>query len=143
MGLIFLEVCRFVVFAPSICDALCGASSGKVLVCRELLSWSCCDRWGEFCFLFCTCVGGNYSVDSGTNQSAGVFKNVFFPGFSVRMWGLVLGCCRHVATHGGDRSCRVLWHSSVKKKLWPFVVGSFLGCSPSSFVHDLKIHLYS
>lgn len=70
-------------------------------------------------------------MDSGTNQSAGVFKNVFFPGFSVRMWGLVLGCCRHVATHGGDRSCRVLWHSSVKKKLWPFVVGSFLDCSPS------------
>lgn len=26
-----------VFFAPSICDALCGASRGKVLVCRELL----------------------------------------------------------------------------------------------------------
>lgn len=63
----------------------------------ELLSWFCWDRWGEFCFLFCTCVGRNYSMDSGTNQSAGVFKNVFFPGFSVRMWGLVLGCCRDVA----------------------------------------------
>lgn len=46
-------------------------------------------------------------MDSGTNQSAGVFKNVFFPGFSVRMWGLVLGCCRDVAlaARGGDRSC--------------------------------------
>lgn len=41
-------------------------------------------------------------MDSGTNQSAGILKNVFFPGFSVRMWGLVLGCCRDVA-------CGITW----------------------------------
>lgn len=31
----------------------------------------------------------------------------------------------------------------MEKNLWPFIVGPFLGCSPSSFVHALKIHLYS
>lgn len=62
-------------------------------------------------------------MDSGTNQSAGVFKNVFFPGFSVRMWGLVLGCChmglwQHVVVTGAagcsdtpvwKRNCGHLW----------------------------------
>lgn len=29
-------------------------------------------------------------MDSGINKYAGVFKNVFFLGFSVQMWGLFL-----------------------------------------------------
>lgn len=29
-------------------------------------------------------------MDSGTNKYAGVFNNVFFPGFSVQLWGLFL-----------------------------------------------------
>lgn len=29
-------------------------------------------------------------MDSGTNKCAGVYNNVFFMGFSVRMWGLFL-----------------------------------------------------
>lgn len=57
-------------------------------------------------FLFVTCVGGNYSVDSGTNKLAGVFKSVLFLDSSVQMWGLFLPV-RPLVTHlrGPDRAC--------------------------------------
>lgn len=57
-------------------------------------------------FLSVTCVGGNYSVDSGTNKLAGVFKSVFFLDSAVQMWGLFLPV-RPLVTHlrGPDRAC--------------------------------------
>lgn len=58
---------------------------------REALGLvSCLNSEDESCLLFLTCRGGNYSTDSGTNKCAGVYNDVFFMGFSVRMWGLLL-----------------------------------------------------
>lgn len=85
-------------------------------------------------------------MDSGTNQSAGVFKNVFFPGFSVRMGGLVLGCLQgcglwqHMMVTGAvECSDTPVWKRICGHSWWDHSWASV----PLHLFIALKIHFYS
>lgn len=94
---------------------------------REVLGCVLLTRrgWALGFFLSVTCVGGNYSVDSGTNKLAGVFKSVFFSGLCCSDVGFVSAC------DAVGYSSAWSWQSMLKLwgcVLWPRWRGDLASC---------------